>query len=181
MPSALTYPGVYIEEISSGVHTITGVATSITAFVGYTSRGLDNRAQEIFSFADFERSFGGLAADSELSYAVQQFFNNGGNDAIVVRVPKNNNAAAITTAVTAATTAATAKAAADAALAADPGNVALQTAATNAATAKTAADAATAAEKQVGSAPASITLLDGSGGKKSLAFTARAGAHGVTR
>lgn len=44
MPVLTTYPGVYIEEISSGVHTITGVATSITAFVGYTQRGLDNRA-----------------------------------------------------------------------------------------------------------------------------------------
>jgi phage tail sheath protein FI len=88
MPITPTYPGVYIEEIPSGVHAITGVATSITAFVGYTARGLDNRAAEIFSFADFERAFGGLAADSELSYAVQQFFQNGGNTACVVRVPK---------------------------------------------------------------------------------------------
>ena len=61
MPVLTTYPGVYIEEVSSGVHSITGVATSITAFVGYTKRGLDNRATQIFSFADFERGFGGLA------------------------------------------------------------------------------------------------------------------------
>ncbi len=85
-----TYPGVYIEEVKSQVHTISGVATSITAFVGYTVRGLDNRATHLFSFADFERSFGGLASDSELSYAVQQFFANGGSDAYVVRVPKND-------------------------------------------------------------------------------------------
>ncbi len=91
MPIAPTYPGVYIEEISSGSHTITGVATSITAFVGYTARGLDHRATEIFSFADFERGFGGLAADSELSYGVQQFFQNGGNTAYVVRVPKSGS------------------------------------------------------------------------------------------
>lgn len=32
MPTPLTYPGVYIEEIPSGVRTITAVATSITAF-----------------------------------------------------------------------------------------------------------------------------------------------------
>ena len=94
MPVAPTYPGVYIEEIPSGVRTITGVATSITAFVGYTARGLDNRATRILSFADFERAFGGLAPDSELSYAVQQFFNNGGSYAYVVRVPKNNSVAA---------------------------------------------------------------------------------------
>lgn len=89
MPSALTYPGVYIQEKSSGVHTISGVATSTAAFVGYTKSGLDHRAKRIFSFSDYERSFGGLASDSELSYAVQQFFQNGGSDAYVVRVPKD--------------------------------------------------------------------------------------------
>ncbi len=89
-----TYPGVYIEEIPSGVHTIVGVATSIAAFVGYTARGLDNRAKRLFSFADYERAFGGFAADSELSYAVQQFFANGGTTAYVVRVPKNGASAA---------------------------------------------------------------------------------------
>src|SRR5437762_10057424 len=94
MPVLTTYPGVYIEEVSSGVHSITGVATSIAAFVGYTARGLDNRATEIFSFADFERSFGGLAADSELSFAVQQFYQNGGANACVVRVPKSGANAA---------------------------------------------------------------------------------------
>lgn len=94
MPTSPTYPGVYIEEIPSGVRTITGVATSITAFVGYTSRGLDNRATHLFSFADFERSFGGLASDSELSYAVQHFFANGGTEAYVVRVPKFDSVAA---------------------------------------------------------------------------------------
>jgi len=91
MPIAPTYPGVYVEEIPSGVHTITGIATSIAAFVGYTARGRDNRAKRIFSFSDFERAFGGLAADSELSYAVHQFFANGGTTAYVVRVPKNGS------------------------------------------------------------------------------------------
>jgi phage tail sheath protein FI len=70
------------------------VATSITAFVGYTARGIDNRAELIFSFSDFERLFGGLAPDSELSYAVQQFFQNGGTQAYVVRVPRAGSAAA---------------------------------------------------------------------------------------
>src|SRR5579864_4547532 len=88
MPISPTYPGVYIEELPSAVHTITGVATSVGAFVGYTARGIDNRSTLIFSFADFERLFGGLASDSELSYAVQQFFANGGNEAYVVRVPR---------------------------------------------------------------------------------------------
>ena len=34
MPTTLTYPGVYFEEIPSGVRTIAGVATSIAAFIG---------------------------------------------------------------------------------------------------------------------------------------------------
>src|SRR5580692_8444082 len=85
-----TYPGVYIQEAQSPVHPITGVATSIAAFVGYTDKGTDNRAEQLFSYSDFERLFGGLGSDSELSYAVQQFFNNGGAQAYVVRVPKHN-------------------------------------------------------------------------------------------
>src|SRR6266513_717234 len=91
MPTQTSYPGVYIEEIPSGVHTITGVATSITAFIGYTQRGLDNRATQIFSFADYERAFGELISDSELSFAVQQFYLNGGAEAWLVRVPKHGS------------------------------------------------------------------------------------------
>jgi len=85
--SSYTYPGVYVQELPSPVHSITGVATSIAAFVGYTARGIDNRAQAIYSFADFERLYGGLASNSEVSYAVQQFFQNGGSQAYVVRTP----------------------------------------------------------------------------------------------
>lgn len=97
MPIAPTYPGVYVEELSSGVTTITGVATSITAFVGYTARGRDNKATNIYSFADYERAFGGLASNSEVSYAIQQFFDNGGSQACVVRVPMSDSAAAAIT------------------------------------------------------------------------------------
>ena len=86
MAVAPTYPGVYIEEVPSGVHTITGVATSIAAFVGYTTQGPVNQAIHIFSFADFERACGGLSTDSVLSYTVKQFFQNGGTEAYVVRV-----------------------------------------------------------------------------------------------
>jgi uncharacterized protein len=86
VPVTPTFPGVYIEEVPSGVHPITGVATSIAAFVDFFQRGPMNEAVEIFSFADFERIFGGLDARSEGSYALQQFFLNGGTHAWVVRV-----------------------------------------------------------------------------------------------
>lgn len=95
MPVALSYPGVYVEEIPSGVHTLTGVATSITAFVGYTDRGAVNIPAHIFSFADFERQFGGLSIDSMLSYSVRDFFQNGGSEAYIVRVAAGAKAASV--------------------------------------------------------------------------------------
>ena len=95
MPVAPTYPGVYIEEIPSGVHTITGVSTSITAFVGYTMRGTVNDPVHIFSFADFERAFGGLDAASPLSHCVKHFFQNGGTEGYVVRVAQGALAATV--------------------------------------------------------------------------------------
>lgn len=86
MPVTPTFPGVYIEEISSGVRTIIGVATSITAFIGRALSGPVNKATTINSFGDFERIFGGLWVDSTLGYAVRDFFLNGGSQAIIVRL-----------------------------------------------------------------------------------------------
>jgi len=86
MPAALTYPGVYVEEIPSGVRTITGVATSITAFVGRALRGAVNDAIVINSYADYEREFGGLWLDSSMSFAARDFFANGGQKGVIVRL-----------------------------------------------------------------------------------------------
>jgi uncharacterized protein len=86
MPITPTYPGVYVEEIPSGVRTITGVATSITAFIGRALRGPVDDPVTINCFADFERVFGGLWVDSALGYVIRDFFLNGGNQAIVVRL-----------------------------------------------------------------------------------------------
>lgn len=99
MPVTLSYPGVYIEEVPSGVRTVTGVATSITAFVGRTLRGPVNDPVRVQSFGEFERRFGGLWRDSTLSYALQQFFQNGGTDALIVRVHNGAAAATLTLAV----------------------------------------------------------------------------------
>src|SRR6266480_7783888 len=86
MPVNPTYPGVYVEEIPSGVRTITGVATSITAFIGRALRGPVNQAVTINSFGDFEKQFGGLWVGSPLGFAVRDFFLNGGSPAIIVRL-----------------------------------------------------------------------------------------------
>ncbi|NER79332.1 MAG: phage tail sheath family protein [Leptolyngbya sp. SIO1D8] len=86
MPVTPTYPGVYIEEIPSGVRTITGVATSITAFVGRALRGPTDEPITINNYGDFERIFGGLWVESQLGFQVRNFFLNGGSQAIIVRV-----------------------------------------------------------------------------------------------
>jgi hypothetical protein len=70
------------------------VSTSITAFVGYTKKGPINKAEEILSFSDFEREFGGLTKDGLLGYTVQQFFLNGGQQACVVRITQDGTAKA---------------------------------------------------------------------------------------
>lgn len=81
-----TYPGVYIREVPSGNRTIVGVATSITAFLGRASRGPADEVVRITRYTDFERTFGALARNSGLGYAVQDFFLNGGGEALIVRV-----------------------------------------------------------------------------------------------
>ncbi len=86
MPVQPTYPGVYIEEIPSGGFTVTGVATAITAFVGRTAAGPTDEPTACFSFGDFENLFGGRHFDYPLSYAVEDFFLNGGAEALIVRV-----------------------------------------------------------------------------------------------
>ncbi|MFC8681530.1 phage tail sheath family protein [Microbacterium ureisolvens] len=86
MPGPYLYPGVYVEETPSGVRPIAGVSTSDTAFVDFFARGAVDRAVRITSWGDFEREFGGLDLNSEASYAVQQYYLNGGRVAWIVRV-----------------------------------------------------------------------------------------------
>jgi phage tail sheath protein FI len=88
MPVQLSYPGVYVEEVPSGVRTITGVATSITAFIGRALRGPTTDPVTLTSYGDFERIFGGLWKDSMLGFSVRDFFLNGGSTAVVVRLYK---------------------------------------------------------------------------------------------
>ncbi len=96
MPVQVSYPGVYIEEIPSGVHTITGVSTSIAAFFGRTNKGPINKAVRVLSLSDFSREFGGGHPDSKIGQSVRQFFDNGGADCYVVRLAHLPAAADVT-------------------------------------------------------------------------------------
>jgi len=97
MPMENEYPGVYIQEIPPGVRTITGVPTSVAAFVGCTARGPTNKAGLVTSWLDYERTYGGWNGDSELSCAVYHFFRSGGQQAYVVRLAADGDVTASAT------------------------------------------------------------------------------------
>jgi hypothetical protein len=86
MPVNPTYPGVYIDELPSPVRTIIGVPTAVAAFVGPAARGPVDEPRHLTSWTDFDRIYGGLSADSMMSYAVFHYYQNGGSEAEVVRV-----------------------------------------------------------------------------------------------
>ena len=96
MAITTSYPGVYIEEVPSRVRTIEGVATSITAFLGRALRGPTGTPATVTSVAEFERVHGRLWSHSTLGYAVQHFFDNGGAEALIVRIHNGATAAKAT-------------------------------------------------------------------------------------
>ena len=87
-------PGVYIVEAPSGLRPITAVATSIAAFVDFFPEGPTDQAVQIFGLTDYQRYFGAVDSRSEASYAISQFFLNGGASAWVCRVVGTGSATA---------------------------------------------------------------------------------------
>jgi phage tail sheath protein FI len=73
-------------EAPGSLRVIARAATNIAAFVGRALKGPVNQPVMVRSFADYARVFGGLWQPSTLSYAVEQFFENGGRAAVIVRV-----------------------------------------------------------------------------------------------
>jgi hypothetical protein len=78
--------GIQVEEERGPDQSIARLGTARTAFVGRTLRGPVNRPIFIASFAEFQHVFGGLWQPSPLGYAVEHFFDNGGREALIVRV-----------------------------------------------------------------------------------------------
>ncbi len=85
MPIRVSYPGVYVQEIPGGQPVTAGVSTASTAFIDFFSRGPMEKAKQVFSMAEVNRSFGGLHLRSEASYGLKQYFLNGGQEAWIVR------------------------------------------------------------------------------------------------
>jgi phage tail sheath protein FI len=86
MPT-LTYPGVYIQEISSGVQPIAVASTSTAAFVGLAQMG-PSQPTLVTNWTEFQRYYGSYITDGYLAYSVFQFFNNGGRQCYIVRVTR---------------------------------------------------------------------------------------------
>jgi len=78
--------GVELAPRSRTHPAIARVPTGIAAFIGRTLKGPLNTALTVRSFSEFQHLFGGLWQPSTLAYAVEQFFENGGREARVVRV-----------------------------------------------------------------------------------------------
>lgn len=92
MPQYLT-PGVYIEEIEIGPKPIESLSTSTAGFLGKAERGPD-KATLITSFADYSRIYGGFLKGSNLTYAIDGFFRNGGNRCYISKISANDSAIA---------------------------------------------------------------------------------------
>ena len=88
--------GLRVEEQPGPKLSIARLATARSAFVGRTLRGPVNRPVAIKSFAEFQHVFGGLWQPAPLGYAVEQFFDNGGREALIVRVANGARAATLT-------------------------------------------------------------------------------------
>lgn len=96
MPVTVSYPGVYVQEIPSGVRTIVGVGTSIGMFIGRTRMGELNKPVQCLNYEDFVRNFSAEYADSDVARAVRLFFTNGGTQCYVTRIANGATAAKAT-------------------------------------------------------------------------------------
>ena len=96
MPVTTTYPGVYVQEVPSGVRTIAGVSTSVAMFIGTAKKGPIDSPIRCTSYTEFARTFGEDPTGGELVRYVKLFFLNGGTDCYVMRIANGAGQAAIT-------------------------------------------------------------------------------------
>ena len=82
----VTYPGVYVQEVPSGFRAISGVSTSIAAFVGMAKRGPLLAPTRVLGVKDYERTFSPDTSQGEMTDQVRQFFLNRGEEAFIVRI-----------------------------------------------------------------------------------------------
>lgn len=86
--ATVSYPGVYMEEVSSGVRPIAAASTSTAAFVGLTEMGPTDEAKRITNWTEFQKHYGTFIDGSYMAESVYQFFSNGGSQCYILRITK---------------------------------------------------------------------------------------------
>jgi len=101
MPTYM-HPGIYIEEIPSGLIPVEAASTSTTVFLGYLTRGTVGEPELIFKQDSFVQKFGkindlygGLRDTGKdklgdpMGHSIAAFFLNGGRQAYIVRLARD--------------------------------------------------------------------------------------------
>lgn len=94
--AVVSYPGVYMEEVPSGIRPIEAAGTSTAAFFGVAERGPIGEVKKIFNFTEFQTHYGGFLNGYFLAHSVYQFFNNGGTQCYIGRVASGTETASVT-------------------------------------------------------------------------------------
>jgi hypothetical protein len=92
------HPGVYVVEVPS-TRSIQSASTSVAAFVGVTDTGPTVQPTLITSWNAYQRQFGGLVWMGFVSWAVYEFFNEGGTGCYIVRAKDTGNGKSATATV----------------------------------------------------------------------------------
>jgi phage tail sheath protein FI len=95
MPVSPTYPGVYVQEVPSGVRTIVGVSTSVAMFLGTSKKGPIDRPIQCLNYASFRNRFGEDPTAGRLAQYIKLFFLNGGTNCYVMRIANGATAATV--------------------------------------------------------------------------------------
>lgn len=90
MPQPPHMPAIGILESPAGPARITGVDTSLAAFVGFLGTGPLAAPVLVTSWQEFERHFGSLDPDFPMSWGAYCFFLNGGRRARIVRLERGS-------------------------------------------------------------------------------------------
>lgn len=91
----LVQGGITVTAAVGADQPIVRLPTATTGFVGRALRGPVNRPVRVQSYAEYTQVFGGLWQPSMLAYAVEQYFDNGGREAVIVRVVNGGRPATI--------------------------------------------------------------------------------------
>lgn len=86
MSNQLLASKIVVEEESPSLRSIPTLDTAVLAMLGVTEKGPVNTPTLVQSFDQFVKKFGGYIAASDMTAAVEGFFENGGTNLYVVRI-----------------------------------------------------------------------------------------------